>query len=63
MSDISFEFAWYELALAALLFSSPGLLLGCVVGAVAWRRHRVYGGALGAVIGSVLALGVEFLWR
>lgn len=63
MSDISFEFTWYELALVALLFSSPGLVLGCVLGAVAWRRHRIYGGALGAIIGAVLLLAAEVLWR
>ena len=63
MSDISIEFTWYELVIVALFFGWPGLLLGSVFGAVAWRRHRFYGGALGAVLGSVLWLGAQFLSR
>jgi hypothetical protein len=63
MSDIALDFTWYELAIVALFFGSPGLLLGSVVGAVVWRRHRFYGSALGAILGTVLWLGAQFLWR
>jgi hypothetical protein len=63
MSDISIEFTWYELIIVALFFGWPGLLLGSVIGAVALRRHRFYGGAFGAALGFALCLGVQFLWR
>jgi Na+/proline symporter len=63
MSDISFQFTWLDLLLFALLIGSPGLLLGVVLGAVAWRRHRIYGAALGATLGLGVWIGLRFLWR
>jgi Na+/proline symporter len=39
----------------ALIFGSPGLLLG-VPGALLWRRHRVAGAFLGAIAGFILCL-------
>lgn len=63
MSDISIEFAWYELLIVALFLGWPGLLLGGAVGAAAWRRHRVYGTGIGAIAGLLFWLGLQFLWR
>jgi Na+/proline symporter len=39
-----------------LLLGSPGFLLGAISGALLWRRRRVAGALLGAVIGFVLCL-------
>jgi len=63
MSDISIEFTWYELLIVALFLGWPGLLLGAVLGAVAWRRRRVYGALIGSIGGLALWLGALFLWR
>ncbi len=63
MSDISIEFTWYELLVVALFLGWPGLLFGAVLGAVAWRRHRVYGALVGSTGGVALWLGALFLWR
>ena len=62
MSDISFQFTWLDLVLVALLVGWPGLLLGAALGAIGWRRHRVYGGALGALLGLALWAGLRFAW-
>ena len=40
----------------ALLLGSPGLPLGAIPGALLWRRHRIAGAFLGAVVGFVLWL-------
>jgi Na+/proline symporter len=63
MSDISFQFTWLDLLFFALLIGSPGLLLGVVLGAVAWRRHRICGAALGAILGLGVWIGLRFVWR
>jgi Na+/proline symporter len=39
-----------------LLLGSPGLLLGAILGALLWKRHRFAGTLLGAVAGLVLWL-------
>ena len=61
MSDISIQFTWYEILLFALIIGSPGLVLGGALGAFAWKRHRVCGALLGAVIGLGACLGLEYL--
>ena len=43
-------------ALVLLILGAPGLPLGAIAGALLWRRHRVWGAALGAVIGFGLWL-------
>jgi Na+/proline symporter len=40
----------------ALILGSPGLLLGAILGALLWRKHRVAGAVLGAVVGFVVWL-------
>lgn len=61
MSDIAFQFTWPEILLFLLLIGSPGLLLGAALGALAWDRHRVYGGMVGGVVGLGAYLGLELL--
>lgn len=56
MSDIGILNDPVSLIAIALLFGSPGLLLGGIPGAFVWRRHRVAGGLLGAIAGFVIWL-------
>ena len=56
MSDIGILNDPVSLIAIALLFGSPGLLLGAIPGALLWRRHRITGALLGAVAGFVLWL-------
>ena len=56
MSDIGILNDPLSLIAIALLFGSPGLLLGGIPGALIWRRHRVAGGILGAIAGFVVWL-------
>jgi Na+/proline symporter len=56
MSDIGILNDPLSLVAIALIFGSPGLLLGGIAGALLWRRHRVGGGVLGAVAGFALWL-------
>lgn len=56
MSDISSNSGLFNTALAALLVGSPGIVIGGLIGAVAWRSHRIGGAALGAILGFVLCL-------
>ena len=63
MSDINIEFDWYVFPLLALMFGWPGLLIGGFAGGYLWRRHRVIGALLGALLGTALWCGGEFLRR
>jgi Na+/proline symporter len=56
MSDIGVLNDPLSLIAIALIFGSPGLLVGGIAGALLWRRHRVGGALLGAVAGFVLWL-------
>ncbi len=55
MSDISFVFPRATLVTFMIIMYGPGLLLGLVFGAFAWRRHRVFGAAIGALAGAGLS--------
>jgi len=57
MSDIGLNFGPLALAALALIIGSPGLVIGAVVGAVAWRGHRFWGCGLGAFAGLALWIG------
>lgn len=52
MSDINLNFEWWELALYSPIFGWPGLVIGGIIGALAWRRRRILGGVLGAIVGN-----------
>jgi hypothetical protein len=56
VSDIGILNDPVSLIAIALLLGSPGILLGAIPGALLWRRHRIAGGLLGAVVGFVLCL-------
>ena len=42
MSDISFDLTWLDILLFTLFLGWPGLLLGAALGALAWKRRRIY---------------------
>jgi hypothetical protein len=56
VSDIGILNDPISLIVIALIFGSPGLLLGGIPGALLWRSHRVAGAFLGAVVGFFLWL-------
>lgn len=53
MSDISFHFTWLDLILASPVLGWPGLIVGGLIGAWVWRKRRIVGGVLGAVVGCL----------
>ncbi len=57
MSDIGILNDPASMALVALIIGSPGLAVGGLIGALAWRRHRIAGALLGAALGFVLWFG------
>jgi Na+/proline symporter len=63
MSDIGILNDPSSLAVMALIFGSPGLLLGAVIGAVLWRSHRFAGAGIGAVAGFALWLAGLMWWN
>jgi Na+/proline symporter len=56
VSDIGILNDPLSLILIALIFGSPGLLIGGISGALLWRRRRIAGALLGAVAGFALWL-------
>ncbi len=59
MSDIGILNDPLSIAFIALLFGSPGLAVGAIAGALAWRSHRIAGALIGALAGfGVCLLGV-----
>jgi Na+/proline symporter len=56
MSDIGLIFHPIDLVMIGLILGAPGLPLGAIAGALAWRRHRIWGAALGALAGFGLWL-------
>jgi Na+/proline symporter len=56
MSDIGILNDPLSLAFVFLIIGSPGLPLGAIAGALLWRRHRIYGALLGAVVGFAVWL-------
>jgi hypothetical protein len=63
MSDIALDWGPLDYTLIALILGSPGFLIGAAAGAVAWRRHRLFGALIGACAGLVLWLGGFVLWK
>jgi len=61
MSDIKLIFSPLDYLLIALLVASPGLVVGAGVGALAWRRHRIAGAAVGAILGGLLCIVAAYL--
>ena len=55
MSDIGILNDPVSIIQIILLLGSPGFLLG-IPGALLWRKHRIAGAVLGAVVGFVVCL-------
>jgi Na+/proline symporter len=53
VSDIGILNDPVSLITTAFLLGSPGLLLGAILGAALWRRHRIAGAVLGGGVGFV----------
>jgi hypothetical protein len=51
VSDIGLDWGPLDYLALALIIGAPGLALGAALGALLWRRHRIYGALLGAVVG------------
>jgi hypothetical protein len=57
MSDIGILNDPWSLAVLFLIIGSPGIAVGAIAGALLWRRHRIGGAAIGAVLGFIGCLG------
>jgi hypothetical protein len=62
VSDIGLNWGPGTTVAFALLTGAPGLVLGCLIGALAWRAHRFWGGVLGAILGLALNLAIFSAW-
>jgi Na+/proline symporter len=60
MSDIGI--IWQVQAELCLILGAPGFVLGIIAGAFAWRRHRIWGAVIGAVLGFIVSLTCVLLW-
>lgn len=61
MSDISFHFSPLELVLYSWVLGWPGLIAGAVLGALLWKKRRIVGGVLGAIVGNFVVFGARML--
>lgn len=61
MSDISINISPVELILLSWVFGWPGLIAGGVLGALLWKKRRIVGAVLGALIGNFLVFSVRLL--
>jgi hypothetical protein len=56
MSDIGLNWGPLDIAVIALIIGAPGVVLGSTLGLIAWRRRRLWGALVGAVVGFALWL-------
>ena len=63
MSDIGLDWGPFDILAIALIIGAPGLVIGAVLGALAWRCHRLWGALIGAVVGLIFWLGGFVLWK
>ena len=63
MSDIGLDWGPFDIIAIALIIGAPGLVIGGALGAILWRRHRLYGALLGALVGLILWLAGFVLWK
>lgn len=61
MSDISFHFSPLELILYSPIFGWPGLIAGAVIGAWLWKKRRILGGVVGAIVGNFAVFAARLL--
>ena len=58
MSDIDFKIEWWELILLSPIWGWPGLIIGAIVGSLAWKKRPIVGGVVGAIVGNFVAFAV-----
>jgi hypothetical protein len=63
MSDIGLNWGPLDIAVIALIIGAPGLVLGSTLGLMAWRRHRLWGALIGAIVGLALWLTGFVVWK
>jgi putative Mn2+ efflux pump MntP len=63
MSDISLYWGPLDYTMIALIIGAPGLVIGAALGTIVWRRRRILGGIIGALLGLFLWLGGFVLWK
>jgi len=61
VSDISFHVSPLELILFSPVLGWPGLVAGAVIGALLWKKRRILGGVVGAIVGNFVVFGVRML--
>jgi hypothetical protein len=54
VSDIDIKFEWWELVLLSPMFGWPGIIVGGIIGALAWRKRPILGGVIGAIAGNFI---------
>jgi Na+/proline symporter len=59
VSDISLDHLWPGFLLLSPVLGWPGLIAGAVLGAWAWKKRRIAGGVIGALVGNFAV----FFWR
>jgi hypothetical protein len=63
VSDIGILNDPWSLAFVLLILDAPGLPIGGLIGARAWRRNCILGALLGALLGFALWLAGWMLWN
>jgi len=63
MSDIGILNDPWSVAFVLLILGAPGMPVGALAGAVLWRRHRLLGAFIGAVLGFAVCLLGVMLWK
>jgi hypothetical protein len=53
VSDIDIKFEWWELLLFSPVIGWPGMILGAIAGAFAWRKRPILGSAIAAIVGNL----------
>lgn len=61
MSDISLQFSPFELIVFSPVLGWPGLIAGGLIGALLWKKRRILGGVLGAILGNFVVFGARLL--
>ena len=51
MSDIGLFTHPLDILVIALILGAPGFAVGALVGALAWKRHRIWGAVIGLLPG------------
>ena len=59
MSDISINISPIELILFSWVLGWPGLIAGGAIGALLWKKRRILGGVVGALVGNFVVFGVR----